>query len=228
MLAVSLLAMTLSGCGSEPGSGESSSAAGGGESQPVSQSSDTAGGEENQGGQDQAEASKYQTTYGSKTFDNVTITVELFDRSNAPDGSTITENKWTEYVNQEMNKVGINVEFVPVPRWDEVTKMQSMVAGQTAPDLTLTYTYAYAEDYFNQGGIWDLTEFIDGADQALNMKEYLGQDVLDIGRNSEGKLYGIVAKRATTAKSNICIRKDWLDDLSLSIPTTPDDLYNVN
>ena len=227
MLAVSLLAMTLSGCGSEPGSGESSSAAGGGESQPVNQSSDTAGGEENQGGQDQAEASKYQTTYGSKTFDNVTITVELFDRSNAPDGSTITENKWTEYVNQEMNKVGINVEFVPVPRWDEVTKMQSMVAGQTAPDLTLTYTYAYAEDYFNQGGIWDLTEFIDGADQALNMKEYLGQDVLDIGRNAEGKLYGIVAKRATTAKSNICIRKDWLDDLSLSIPTTPDELYNV-
>lgn len=28
--------------------------------------------------------SKYQTTYGSKQFDDVTITVELFDRSNAP------------------------------------------------------------------------------------------------------------------------------------------------
>ena len=224
MLAVSMLAATLFGCGSQPGSGEATSNAGGGESQPV-QSSDTAGGDDSQGGQ--AQASQYQTTYGSKMFDNVTITVELFDRSNAPDGSTITENKWTEYVNQEMNKVGINVEFVPVPRWDEVTKMQSMVAGQTAPDLTLTYTYAYAEDYFNQGGIWDLSEFIDGADQALNMKEYLGQDVLDIGRNGDGKLYGIVAKRATTAKSNICIRKDWLDDLNLSMPTTPDELYNV-
>ena len=171
--------------------------------------------------------SKYQTTYGSKQFDNVTITVELFDRSNAPDGSTITDNKWTKYVNEQMNKVGINVEFVPVPRWDEVTKMQAMVASQTAPDLTLTYTYAYAEDYYNQGGTWDLSEFVDGADQALNMKKYLGEEVMNIGRNAEGNLYGIVAKRATTAKSNFFIRKDWLDKLGLGIPTNPDELYNA-
>lgn len=88
-----------------------------------------------------SEGSAYQTTYGDKQFDDVTITVELFDRSNAPSGSTITENKWTQYVNQEMNKVGINVEFVPVPRSDEITKMQTMVASQTAPDITITYTY---------------------------------------------------------------------------------------
>lgn len=173
------------------------------------------------------EASKYQTTYGSKMFDNVTITVELFDRSNAPDGSTITDNKWTRYVNEQMNKVGITVEFVPVPRWDEVTKMQAMVASQTAPDLTLTYTYAYAEDYFNQGGTWDLSPFIDGADQALNMKEYLGSDVLNIGRNINGSLYGVVAKRATTAKSNFFIRKDWLDKLGLKVPTNPDELFEA-
>lgn len=30
----------------------------------------------------ETKGSKYQTTYGSKVFDNVTITVELFDRSN--------------------------------------------------------------------------------------------------------------------------------------------------
>ena len=171
--------------------------------------------------------SKYQTTYGSKMFDNVTITVELFDRSNAPDGSTITDNRWTKYVNEQMNKVGITVEFVPVPRWDEVTKMQAMVASQTAPDLTLTYTYAYAEDYYNQGGIWDLSEFVDAPDQAINLKQYIGEDVLNIGRNSDGALYGIVAKRATTAKANYFIRKDWLDKLGLKVPTNPDELYTA-
>ena len=170
--------------------------------------------------------SKYQTTYGSKQFDNVTITVELFDRSNAPEGSTITDNKWTKYVNEQMNKVGINVEFVPVPRWDEVTKMQALVPAGEAPDLTLTYTYAYAEDYFNQGGTWDLSEFVDGEDQAKNLKEYIGKDVLDIGRNNDGNLYGIVARRATTAKSNYFIRKDLLDKLGLEIPKNPDELYN--
>ncbi|MCC8102863.1 MAG: extracellular solute-binding protein [Clostridiales bacterium] len=171
--------------------------------------------------------STWQTTYGSKQFDNVTITVELFDRSNAPNGSTITENRWTEYVQEEMQKVGINVEFVAVPRWDEVTKMQTMVASQTAPDLTLTYTYAYAEDYYNQGGTWDLSEFIDGEGQAENLKTYIGADVLDIGRNTDGELYGVVAKRAITAKSNLFIRKDWLDELGLEVPETPDELYDV-
>ena len=183
------------------------------------------------GGTDQSQektatASKYQTTYGSKKFDNVTITVELFDRSNAPEGSTITDNRWTKYVNQEMNKVGINVEFVPVPRSDEVTKMQAMMASGTSPDITVTYTYAYAQQYYDQGGIWDLSEFVDGDDQAKNLKKYLGNDVMDIGRNKDKSLYGIVARRATTAKSNLFIRKDWLDELGLAIPTTPDELHD--
>ena len=171
-------------------------------------------------------ASKYQTTYGSKKFNNVTITVELFDRSNAPEGSTITDNRWTKYVNQEMNKVGINVEFVPVPRSDEVTKMQAMMASGTSPDITVTYTYAYAQQYYDQGGIWDLSEFVDGDDQAKNLKKYLGNDVMDIGRNKDKSLYGIVARRATTAKSNLFIRKDWLDEFGLAIPTTPDELHD--
>lgn len=175
----------------------------------------------NEGGGD------YKTTYGDKQFDDVTITVELFDRSNAPEGSTITDNKWTNYVNQEMNKVGINVEFVTVPRSDEVTKMQTMVGSQTAPDITITYTYPYAEDYFNLGGTWDLSEFIDGEDQARNLKAYIGEDCLDIGRNSEGQLYGIVARRATTAKTNFFIRKDWLDALGMEVPTTPEELHEV-
>ena len=217
LTAMLLATSMLFGCGKEAAETPAS----------ASKSETVASSEEKSGGETQTTASKYQTTYGSKQFDNVTIKVELFDRSNAPDGSTITDNKWTKYVNEQMNKVGITVEFIPVPRWDEVTKMQAMVASQTAPDLTLTYTYAYAEDYFNQGGTWDLSEFIDGDDQALNMKEYIGNDVLNIGRNLNGNLYGIVAKRATTAKSNFFIRKDWLDKLGLEIPTNPDELYTA-
>ena len=218
LLAMSLIMTALTGCGDKTETG----AQGGTESQSSTstQASDA--------GQEGTEtASKYQTTYGSKTFDNVTITVELFDRSNAPDGSTITDNRWTKYAQEQMSKVGINVEFVPVPRWEEVTKMQTMVASGTAPDITLTYTYAYAEDYYNQGGIWDLSEFIDGADQALNLKAYLGDDVINIGRNADNQLYGIVAKRATTAKSNIFLRKDWLDALNLAVPTTPLSLIHI-
>lgn len=215
MLILSMTAILFSGCG------KNSQNYGSKETSNTEAASDEKGKTEALGG------SKYQTTYGSKQFDNVTITVELFDRSNAPEGSTITDNRWTKYVNQEMNKVGIHVEFVPVPRGDEVTKMQTMMASGTAPDLTITYTYAYAEQYLKDGGIWDLSEFINGNDQIQNLKEYLGEDVLDIGRTANNEVFGVVAKRATTAKSNLFLRKDWLDKLNLQIPTTPDELYDV-
>lgn len=217
LLAVSMLCASLTGCGGKDEAGGNND----------TQTPGSTGADVSNTGDVEGQASRYQTTYGSKMFDDVTITVELFDRSNAPEGSTITDNRWTRYANEQMEKVGIHVEFVPVGRWDEVTKMQTMVASQTAPDITITYTYAYAEEYFNKGGTWDLSEFIDGSDQALNMKEYLGTDVIDIGRNADGNLYGIVAKRATTAKSNLFIRKDWLDKLNLKEPTTPDELYDT-
>lgn len=219
-ITVCMLMTLASGC-KKKGNGAEDTAKNG--STKESTSSETQSG----GNTDSSKQSGYQTTYGSKQFDNVKITVELFDRSNAPEGSTITDNRWVDYVNQEMNKVGITVDFVTVPRWDEVTKMQAMMASGTAPDLTVTYTYSYAEDYYNKGGVWDLSEFIDGEDQAQNLKAYLGEDVLNIGRNADKNLYGVVAKRATTAQDNLFIRKDWLDALGLAVPTTPDELYDV-
>lgn len=223
VLVVSMLATLFVGCGKDEKSKDNSVPS----SSSNSSSTSTEKGKSDTNNETTGSASKYQTTYGSKMFDNVKITVELFDRSNAPEGSTITENKWTEYAREQMKKVGIDLEFVPVGRWDEVTKMQAMMASQTAPDITLTYTYSYAEQYFRDGGVWNLSEFIDGPDQALNMKAYLGDDVINIGRTPDNELYGIVAKRATTAKSNLFVRKDWMDKLNLQIPTTPDELYNV-
>lgn len=222
LLAVSMMLAALAGCGSgtsadtNAGDGESGTAS----AAKTEEDADA-------GAAEQAGASKYQTTYGSKQFDNVTISVELFDRENAPAGSTITDNRWTKYIQEEMSKVGINVEFVAVPRGDEIDKMTSMMAGGIAPDIVLTYTYSKAKDYYEQGGVWDLSEFIDGPDQALNLKEYLGEDVIDLGRLNGKDLYGIVARRAITARSNFYIRKDWMDALNLSVPTTPDELYNV-
>ena len=214
MLSTTMLAACMTGCGSEEKEAAS-------KNEPAKEEAAVENTEVAE------EASGYQTTYGSKQFDDVTIKVELWDRSNAPEGSTITDNKWVDYVNQEMGKVGIKVEFVPVPRSDEMSKMQTMVASQTAPDITITYSYATAEDYFKQGGIWNLAPFIDGEDQAKNIKEYIGKDVLDIARTPDNELYGIVARRATTAACNMYLRKDWLDKLGLKMPATQEEFVAV-
>lgn len=223
LLTVSLLAAILTGCGN--GDSQSGSSAAGGSSATANNSSEeTSGGAE---GEQSESASQYQTTFGSKQFDGVTIQVELWDRENSPEGSTITDNKWTKYIQEKMSAVGINVEFVTVPRGDEVNWLRSAMAGDTAPDIVLTYTYSIAQEYYEQGGVWDLSEFVDGADQALNMKSYLGQDVIDYGRLTGGEeLCGIIARRATTARSNFYVRKDWMDELNLQVPTTTDELYD--
>lgn len=224
------IAVTTVGCGTVTGQGvagekkDDASVSG-------DASDDNASDEGEEDGEEDAEASgaasKYQTTYGSKQFDNVTISVELFDRSNAPEGSTITENRWTRYCQDAMKKVGINLEFVAVPRGDEVTKMQTMMSTNTAPTILGTYTFSYARDYFDQGGIWDLTDFVSGEDQAVNLKKYIGQNCLDFGTTENGQTFGIVARRATVAQHNIFIRKDWLDALGLDVPKNTDELYEA-
>lgn len=223
LLTASLLTALLTGCGN--GDSQSSSSGAGNSNAESNQSSAQASGEAES---EQSEpASQYQTTFGSKQFDGVTIQVELWDRENSPEGSTITDNKWTKYIQEKMSAVGINVEFVTVPRGDEVNWLRSAMAGGTAPDIVLTYTYSIAQEYYEQGGVWDLSEFVDGADQALNMKAYLGQEVIDYGRLTGGdELCGIIARRATTARSNFYVRKDWMDELNLQVPTTTDELYD--
>lgn len=197
-------AMLVTGCGAKSGSGEAAPAA-----SP----------EENGG--------TFQTTYGDKKFDNVKITAMVYDRNSAPDGVTVINNRWTDYINQEMEKVGITVEFVAVPRSGDVEKIQTMMASGTAPDIVMTYNGTMAEDYYTQGGIYDLSPYIDGEGQAENLKKYIGESVLDIGRNKDGVLWSVAARRSIAARSNMLIRKDWLDKLGMEIPTTPDELYKV-
>jgi putative aldouronate transport system substrate-binding protein len=173
------------------------------------------------------ESSGFQTTYGSKKFDDVTITVEVFDRSNAPEGSTVIDNKWTKYINQEMSKVGITVKYVAVPRADEVNKAQLMMASGTGPDVMICYTSSIVEGFYKDGGTFDLAPYIDGENQAKNLKEYIGKDCMDLARNQEGELWAIPARRSTTASTNLFIRKDWLDDLGLKAPTNKEEMYQV-
>lgn len=172
-------------------------------------------------------ASEFQTTFGSKTFDDVTITVEVFDRSNAPEGSTVIDNKWVDYINENMSKVGIKVEFVAVPRSEEVSKVQLMMASGTGPDLMLCYTGSIVEGFFNDGGTYDLAPYVDGADQAQNLRAYVGEECLNVGRNADKALWAIPARRSVTASQNLFIRKDWLDELGMQVPTTVDEMYTV-
>lgn len=169
----------------------------------------------------------YQTTYGDKHFDNITLTVMLFDRNNAPNNETVINNRWTEYINLEMSKVGIHIKFIPVPRSEELTKVNAMMASDTPADIMMCYNASLVQDFYIKGDTLNLSPYIDGNVQARNLKDYIGKDVLDISRLSNGERWAIPARRSCNANYNLFIRKDWLDALGLQIPKTLDEMYNV-
>ncbi|MBB6669945.1 extracellular solute-binding protein [Cohnella nanjingensis] len=153
-----------------------------------------------------------------------TLKVEVFDRGNSPTGSSITKNYLTTFVQDNFGTPNnINVQYVPVPRSEEVNKLNVLMAsGTDVPDVVFTYDTPTFNRYAQQGGLTDLGELLD--QYGPNLKNFLGEDTLAYGQY-DGKLYALPARRSHLGKYASFIRQDWLDKLSLPMPQTTDELY---
>ena len=153
------------------------------------------------------------------------ITVEVYDRGN--DGGTDpTDNMYTQYIKDGMlNDYNIEVEFVAVPRWTEVEEINNLLSAQTAPDICITYDYATIQQYAKYGGVLDLSTLVEeNASLTPNLWEWLGVTNMYWDKSPiDGTLYAIEGKRAVTNRINTFIRKDWLDQLNLEVPTTTEE-----
>lgn len=158
--------------------------------------------------------------------DPVTLKIELFDRNNTPAGADpITDNFFTQYIQKNFGDPNnIKIEWVTVPRSEEVDKLNVLMAANQAPDLVFTYDTATVERYAKDGGITDLGPFIE--EHGQNLKKLLGDDVLSYGVFQD-KQYAIVAKRVIEAQISTFVRQDWLDELGLPVPKTTEEFYNT-
>jgi len=169
-------------------------------------------------------SSNNQTSDNNKSKDRVTLKVEVFDRGNAPEGLTVTNNLMTQYIQKNFGDPNnINVEFVAIPRSEEINSLNVQMAAGTAPDLIFTYNEGAAYSWAQQGGLTDLGPIID--EHGPNLKEYLANS-LQFGV-FEGTQYAVVARRVNLQKYSSLIRKDWLDQLGLPVPTTTEETYET-
>ncbi|MBY0014431.1 extracellular solute-binding protein [Paenibacillus typhae] len=164
------------------------------------------------------------TDGGSK--ERVTLKVEIFDRGNSPAPYTITNNYLSNMVQERFGDPNnIDVEYVPVQRSEEVTKLNVLMASNTdVPDIVFTYDSSVFYRYAQQGGLTDVGALID--EHGPNLKKFLGEDTLAFGQ-LDGKQMSIPGKRAITGRYSSYIRQDWLDKLGLPVPTTTDELYTT-
>ncbi|GBF72319.1 ABC transporter substrate-binding protein [Paenibacillus sp. 598K] len=157
--------------------------------------------------------------------DPITLKVELFDRNNTPDGAPpITDNFMTQYVQENFGDPNnITVEFVTLPRSEEVQKLNVLMASNSAPDIVFTYDKATVQNYVKSGGLTDLGPIID--EHGDQLKKVLGPS-LPYGM-FDGKQYTIPALRVITAQTTTFIRKDWLDQLGLPLPETTEQFVDA-
>jgi len=154
----------------------------------------------------------------------VTLTVEVFDRGiqGQPD---LNDNTWTRYVNEKFGKPNnAIVKYVPVPRSQEVDKLNVLMAANEAPDISFTYDGTTVTRFAKNKGLYTLDELIEKNGQQL--KSYLGDTVLSYGKY-EGEQVSIPAKRTLLAWNGLFIRKDWLDKLGMPVPANKDELYDT-
>lgn len=162
---------------------------------------------------------------GGKAGERVTLRVEIFERGDVPAGAgSITDNALTKWIQTEFgDKNNIDVEFVSVPRAQESQQLNVLMAAGEAPDLVVSYVRNAFINFYEQGGLTDLTEYVK---DAPNLQKFLGEDVLSYGRKG-GVQYVIPSKRVIVGRTAQLIRQDWLDEVGMDAPTTTDELYEV-
>ncbi|WNQ13906.1 extracellular solute-binding protein [Paenibacillus aurantius] len=154
------------------------------------------------------------------------VRVSVWDRSNSPDGTKITDSVIVKWIQENaLKEDNLEVEYVPLPRSQETEKLNVWMASGEAPDIIITYNADLVFQYAEQGGVWQLDELLDKYGADINK---LIKPALDTAGTYKGKRYAIPAFRMSQAAGpSMKIRQDWLDKLGLKAPTTLDELYTV-
>lgn len=154
----------------------------------------------------------------------ITLKISVFDRG-ATGQTPVDNNYWTQWIQKEFGDPrNIKIEWVVIPRTEEVEKLNTLMAAGEAADICFTYTEAVITNFVQMGGLVELTDLINQYGQ--NLKSYLGDNLLAYGL-FEGGQYAIPAKRVVLATQGMFIREDWLEKLGLPMPTTKEEFYNA-
>ena len=148
---------------------------------------------------------------------------------NAPDiaasEGTVESNRWTKYIEENS---GVKVKWIGIPQTDMPTKMNTMLAAGSAPDMFVTFSRSYVQGVVDEGMLKPLDEIIDK--YSNNYKAYMEENRdLETWTRFGDETYVFTGRRPIENRANfgMWIRQDWLDKLGLAMPTTDDELIEV-
>lgn len=152
--------------------------------------------------------------------EKVTLKVPVYDRSK--EGyPAVDDNYWTKWVQKEFgDKYNVEVQYVAIPRSDVMTKYNLLIAAGETPTIMMEYDYPKVTQWAN-----------DGAMQTIDLEKFKQvapnyyQKMVDNNQlqytDVNGETFFVLTERPYYDASYTYatfIRKDWLDQVGLSIP----------
>lgn len=158
--------------------------------------------------------------------EQIELKIPVYDRGNAGQAS-VTDNYWTKYVQTEFgDKHNIKMTFVSIPRKEEITRFNQMLAGkvENQTDIIFNYDYPSIVSFADQGAFQELNEDM--------IKKYAptfyeNTKELDEYTYLDGKKLFLAANRPAAYNFVTLVRKDWLDKLGLEVPKTDTEYLNM-
>lgn len=154
-----------------------------------------------------------------KYAERIQLKIPVYDRGNAGQAS-VTDNYWTRYVQTEFgDKHNIEVKFISIPRKEEITTFNQMLAGkaENQPDIIFNYDYPSIISFADQGAFQTLDEEMI---KKYAPTYYEKTKDLDEYTKVNGERLFLAATRPKAYNYLTVIRKDWLDQCGLDVPTT--------
>ncbi|GIN71861.1 sugar ABC transporter substrate-binding protein [Bacillus sp. J14TS2] len=126
-------------------------------------------------------------------------------------------------LNEIESKTNTKIKFSWIPDASKEERINTSLASDSLADIvTLTILEnSSVRNALKSGMFWNVEDYLD---EFPNLKE-ISQEIRE-SASIEGKLYGVPLQK-DVARNGVVIRKDWLDNLDLSVPKTTDELMNI-
>lgn len=130
-----------------------------------------------------------------------------------------------DFIQQALEEAvgGIDIKYTSVGSTEDYERQINVrLASGNFPDLFQVFSRTLLAQYVENGILLDLSQY---EDKLQPVKEFVGEKPWNMGKIN-GKLYAI-NKPDNPNYASYWIRKDWLDNLGLKVPTTLDEMLEV-
>ena len=120
--------------------------------------------------------------------------------------------------------IDLQLDMLPSSSQDQDMLVRSMAAADQLPDFFVCSREVWTDLVKNQQ-VLDVTDYYD--DMPHRSAVMFDDAAKKYVTASDGRIYGFATPAGVSGNEGLLVRKDWLDNLGLDIPTTLDELYDV-